>query len=65
VISAGESDSANNNASLGARIMPIPATSIAVGEPSGQEGYIGISVGRAGWCSRCRCRRSARSAAPC
>jgi hypothetical protein len=27
--------------------MPIPATSIAIGEPSGQEGYIGISVGRA------------------
>ena len=27
--------------------MPIPATSIAIGAPSGQEGYIGISVGRA------------------
>lgn len=30
-----------------ARIMPIPATSIAIGAPSGEEGYIGISVGRA------------------
>jgi hypothetical protein len=27
--------------------LPIPATSIAIGEPSGNEGYIGISVGRA------------------
>jgi hypothetical protein len=27
--------------------MPIPATSVAVGAPSGQEGYLGISVGRA------------------
>jgi hypothetical protein len=30
-----------------AQVMPVPATSIAVGAPSGQEGYIGISVGRA------------------
>jgi hypothetical protein len=30
-----------------AHVMPIPATSIAIGAPSGQEGYIGISVGRA------------------
>ena len=30
-----------------AQVMPIPATSIAIGAPSGQEGYIGISVGRA------------------
>ena len=30
-----------------AQVMPIPATSIAVGAPSGEEGYIGISVGRA------------------
>ena len=29
------------------QVMPIPATSIAVGAPSGQEGFIGISVGRA------------------
>lgn len=27
--------------------LPIPATSIVIGEPSGTEGYIGISVGRA------------------
>jgi len=30
-----------------AQIIPIPATSIAIGAPSGEEGYIGISVGRA------------------
>ena len=30
-----------------AQVMPIPATSVAIGAPSGQEGYIGISVGRA------------------
>jgi hypothetical protein len=30
-----------------AQIMPIAATSVAVGAPSGEEGYIGISVGRA------------------
>ena len=30
-----------------AQTMPIPATAIAIGAPSGQEGYIGISVGRA------------------
>jgi hypothetical protein len=30
-----------------AQMIPIPATSVAVGAPSGQEGYIGISVGRA------------------
>jgi hypothetical protein len=27
--------------------LPIPATSIAIGEPNGDEGYLGISVGRA------------------
>jgi hypothetical protein len=26
--------------------LPIPATSISIGEPSGEEGYLGISVGR-------------------
>jgi hypothetical protein len=31
----------------GASTLPIPATSIAIGEPSGEEGYIGIAVGRA------------------
>jgi hypothetical protein len=37
----------DENALVGTAIMPIPATSIAIGEPSGPEGYIGISVGRA------------------
>jgi hypothetical protein len=27
--------------------LPIPATSISIGEPHGDEGYLGISVGRA------------------
>ena len=27
--------------------IPIPATSLAIGQPSGDEGYIAISVGRA------------------
>src|SRR5262245_19553668 len=27
--------------------IPIPATSIAIGQPGGSEAYIGISVGRA------------------
>ena len=31
----------------GGSTLPIPATSIAIGEPSGEEGYIGIAVGRA------------------
>ena len=30
----------------GGSTLPIPATSIAIGEPSGEEGYIGIAVGR-------------------
>jgi hypothetical protein len=44
-ISAGTEADADDAAGTG--IMPIPATSIAIGQPSGQEGYIGISVGRA------------------
>jgi len=44
-ISAGAE--ADEDDAVGTRIMPIPATSIAVGQPSGQEGYIGISLGRA------------------
>jgi hypothetical protein len=45
-ISAGlpEADGANR---IGVGIPPIPATAIAIGEPSAGEGYIGISVGRA------------------
>lgn len=27
--------------------LPVPATSIAIGEPAGEEGYIAISIGRA------------------
>ena len=38
----GDADAAGE-----AQLMPIPATSVAVGAPSGQEGYLGISVGRA------------------
>jgi hypothetical protein len=45
-LSAGETP-ADGDAPGEAQIMPIPATSIAIGAPSGQEGYIGISVGRA------------------
>jgi len=37
----------DTNAPDEAQVMPIPATSIAIGAPGGQEGYIGISVGRA------------------
>jgi hypothetical protein len=32
---------------LAAGSLLIPATSIAIGEPNGDEGYLGISVGRA------------------
>jgi hypothetical protein len=32
---------------MAAGSLPIPATSIAIGEPNGDEGYLGISVGRA------------------
>jgi len=45
-ISSGDAPS-DDDASGEAQVMPIPATSIAIGAPSGQEGYIGISVGRA------------------
>jgi hypothetical protein len=45
---SGESETTDEaNAAVGEGIIPIPATSIAIGKPSGQEGYIGISVGRA------------------
>ena len=47
-ISAGAGEPTDTeSAAVGEGIIPIPATSIAIGEPSGQEGYIGISVGRA------------------
>lgn len=38
---------ADSNDTIGDGIAPIPADSIAIGQPNGQEGYIGISVGRA------------------
>ena len=47
-ISAGAGEPTDTeSAAVGEGIIPIPVTSIAIGEPSGQEGYIGISVGRA------------------
>ena len=47
-ISAGAREPTDTeSAAVGEGIIPIPVTSIAIGEPSGQEGYIGISVGRA------------------
>lgn len=39
-------DKQADNADSAGRI-PIPATSIAIGQPSGDEGYIAVSVGRA------------------
>jgi hypothetical protein len=44
---AGNGDSDSDAAQAGEGTLPIPATSIAIGEPNGNEGYIGISVGRA------------------
>jgi hypothetical protein len=44
-ISAGQGGGDETDAA--ADSLPIPATSIAIGAPSGDEGYIGISVGRA------------------
>jgi len=38
----GEPDSSESDGRI-----PIPATSIAIGQPGGSEAYIGISVGRA------------------
>lgn len=47
-ISAGSGETTDTeSAAVGEGIIPIPVTSIAIGEPSGQEGYIGISIGRA------------------
>jgi hypothetical protein len=45
-VGAGE-PAPEDAAPIGAGIIPIPATSIAIGEPSGDQGFIGISVGRA------------------
>jgi hypothetical protein len=47
-ISAGQAGNGDSDAAhVGEGSLPIPATSIAIGEPNGNEGYIGISVGRA------------------
>jgi hypothetical protein len=45
-ISAGQASDDNPDAATESS-LPIPATAIAIGEPNGAEGYIGISVGRA------------------
>src|SRR5262249_9224488 len=39
-MSAGDPVAENDESPVGTGIIPIPATSIAIGEPSGQEGYI-------------------------
>src|SRR5258708_443190 len=45
-ISAGQADGDDTGAGMAAGSLPIPATSIAIGESNGDEGYLGISVGR-------------------
>src|SRR5690242_11714728 len=45
--SAGRGSGDEADAAMAAGSLPIPATSIAIGEPNGEEGYLGISVGRA------------------
>ena len=45
-ISAGQASDDDPDAATESS-LPIPATAIAIGEPNGAEGYIGISVGRA------------------
>jgi|GraSoiStandDraft_4_1057263.scaffolds.fasta_scaffold562700_2 hypothetical protein len=46
-ITAGQGAGDEADAGMAAGSLPIPATSIAIGEPNGDEGYLGISVGRA------------------
>jgi hypothetical protein len=46
-ISAGQAGGDDPEAAATESSLPIPATAIAIGEPNGAEGYIGISVGRA------------------
>jgi hypothetical protein len=47
-ISAGQAGGDDTGAAgMTAGGLPIPATSIAIGESNGDEGYLGISVGRA------------------
>jgi hypothetical protein len=46
-ISAAQESHAKMDGTEGVGSLPIPATSISIGEPHGNEGYLGISVGRA------------------
>jgi hypothetical protein len=46
-ISARQAGDHETGAAVAEGGLPIPATSIAIGEPDGDEGYLGISVGRA------------------
>ena len=46
-ITAGQGAGDEADAGMAAGSLPIPATSIAIGQPNGDEGYLGISVGRA------------------
>ena len=46
-MSAGQGSSDEADAGMAAGSLPIPATSIAIGQPDGDQGYLGISVGRA------------------
>ena len=46
-ITSGQGTEDEADAGMAAGSLPIPATSIAIGEPNGDEGYLGISVGRA------------------
>ena len=46
-MSAGQGSADEADAGMATDSLPIPATSIAIGAPNGDEGYLGISVGRA------------------
>src|ERR1700737_381324 len=46
-ISAAQENRSKTDDTEGVVSLPIPATSISIGEPHGGEGYLGISVGRA------------------
>jgi len=45
-INAMQDDQAPTSGDIG-QTLPVPVTSIAVGEPEGNEGYLGIAVGQA------------------
>ena len=46
-IGEGQSDIDHAEGSETCNTLPIPATSFSIGEPDGDKGYLGISVGRA------------------